>query len=530
MLSYPPGYLRDAGLEERNETTMSETSVYGAASTTPAKPRRAMRVHHLAQMKADGEKWSMLTAYDYSTARIFDDAGIPVLLVGDSAANVVYGYDTTIPVTLDEMIPLIRGVVRGARTHSVVADLTFGSYEAGPQQASNRRSAFSETGAHAVKLEGGERVADQIATHRRRHPRRRTHRFHPQSVNGLGGFRVQGRGDGADQLIADAIAVQEAGAIAVVMEMVPADLAGQITRKLTIPTVGIGAGNETDAQVLVWQDMAGFTHGRTAKFVKRFADVGGDLRKAAEQYADEVREASSPAPNTPAESLNIAAAGQPECQNPSVWSWCDDRNRTANHDALFRLVFGDPDNTASELRSVLPPRLTARINLDNLRPQPGTFVDPELPAPPHRPAVPDDHRQRRRLPVPTSNTSAHPTQRWHSDDDLPNPHLGNITAPLRPRMHRYPDHPRRHLSKALAAGPPPPTSPTSSTTTSKPTPATSCPTSVTWSTTPTTLDDAALRARPSLRQPASPSSCSPKHQATTTSPPGSANGSTTSST
>ncbi|MFZ2241434.1 MAG: 3-methyl-2-oxobutanoate hydroxymethyltransferase, partial [Gordonia amarae] len=144
---------------------MSETSVYGAAPTTPAKPRRAMRVHHLAQMKADGEKWSMLTAYDYSTARIFDDAGIPVLLVGDSAANVVYGYDTTIPVTLDEMIPLIRGVVRGAPHALVVADLTFGSYEAGPQQAlESATRVFKETGAHAVKLEGGERVADQIAT------------------------------------------------------------------------------------------------------------------------------------------------------------------------------------------------------------------------------------------------------------------------------------------------------------------------------------------------------------------------------
>ncbi len=298
MVSYPPGYLLDAGLEERNETAMSETSVYGATPTDSAKPRRAMRVHHLAQMKADGEKWSMLTAYDYSTARIFDEAGIPVLLVGDSAANVVYGYDTTIPVTLDEMIPLIRGVVRGAPHALVVADLTFGSYEAGPRQAlESATRVFKETGAHAVKIEGGERVADQIATLTAAGIPVVAHiGFTPQSVNGLGGFRVQGRGDAGDQLIADAIAVQEAGAIAVVMEMVPADLAGQITRKLTIPTVGIGAGNETDAQVLVWQDMAGFTHGKTAKFVKRFADVGGDLRKAAEQYADEVRRGAFPGP------------------------------------------------------------------------------------------------------------------------------------------------------------------------------------------------------------------------------------------
>lgn len=280
---------------------MSENSVYGAASAPdvdPRAPRRITRVHHLAQMKTEGEKWSMLTAYDYSTARIFDAAEIPVLLVGDSAANVVYGYDTTIPVTVGELIPLVRGVVRGAPHALVVADLPFGSYEAGPQQAlESAIRFFKESGAHAVKLEGGERVADQIAALSAAGIPVMAHiGFTPQSVNGLGGFRIQGRGDAGDQLIADAIAVAEAGAFAVVMEMVPADLAGQITRKLTIPTVGIGAGNETDAQVLVWQDMAGFTHGKTAKFVKRYADVGGDLRGAAERYADEVRRGTFPGP------------------------------------------------------------------------------------------------------------------------------------------------------------------------------------------------------------------------------------------
>ncbi len=278
---------------------MSESSVYGAStSTTDAPKRRVTRVHHLAQMKSEGERWSMLTAYDYSTARIFDAAGIPVLLVGDSAANVVLGYDTTIPVSVDEMIPLIRAVVRGAPHALVVADMPFGSYEIGPQHAlENAFRIFKETGAHAVKLEGGERVAPQIAALTAAGIPVMAHiGFTPQSVNGLGGFRVQGRGDGADQLIADAIAVQEAGAFSVVMEMVPAELAGQITRKLTIPTVGIGAGNETDAQVLVWQDMAGLTHGKTAKFVKRFADVGSELRSAAEQYADEVRRGVFPGP------------------------------------------------------------------------------------------------------------------------------------------------------------------------------------------------------------------------------------------
>ncbi|MGK9272341.1 3-methyl-2-oxobutanoate hydroxymethyltransferase [Williamsia muralis] len=285
---------------------MSENSVYGAAPSAPvsgeaatSSPRRRItRVHHLAQMKSEGEKWSMLTAYDYSSARIFDDAQIPVLLVGDSAANVVYGYDTTIPVSIDELLPLVRGVVKGAPHALVVADLPFGSYEAGSQQAlESSIRFFKEGGAHAVKLEGGERVADQIATLTAAGIPVMAHiGFTPQSVNGLGGFRVQGRGDAGDQLIADAIAVQEAGAFAVVMEMVPADLAGQISRKLTIPTVGIGAGNETDAQVLVWQDMAGFTHGKTARFVKRYADVGGELRRAAEQYADEVRRGQFPGP------------------------------------------------------------------------------------------------------------------------------------------------------------------------------------------------------------------------------------------
>ncbi|GEE03416.1 3-methyl-2-oxobutanoate hydroxymethyltransferase [Gordonia spumicola] len=275
---------------------MSEASVYG--STSAPTPRRATRIQHLAQWKSEGQKWAMLTAYDYSTARIFDDAEIPVLLVGDSAANVVYGYDTTIPVSLDELIPLARAVVRGAPHALVVADLPFGTYEIGPQQAlESSIRMFKESGAHAIKIEGGERIAPQISALTQAGIPVMGHvGFTPQSVNGLGGYRVQGRGDAADQLIADAIAVQEAGAFAVVMEMVPADVAGQITRKLTIPTVGIGAGNETDAQVLVWQDAAGYTHGKTAKFVKRYASIGDDLRDAARQYAAEVATASFPGP------------------------------------------------------------------------------------------------------------------------------------------------------------------------------------------------------------------------------------------
>ena len=275
---------------------MSEQSVYGAATHTAA-PRTKIRTHHLAKWKQEGHKWAMLTAYDFSTARVFDEAEIPVLLVGDSAANVVYGYDTTVPVTIDELIPLVRGVVRGAPHALVVADLPFGSYEAGPAQALATATRFlKETGAHAGKLEGGERMAEQIATVSSAGIPVMAHiGFTPQSVNGLGGFKVQGRGDGAEQTIHDAIAVQEAGAFAVVMEMVPAELATQITGKLTIPTVGIGAGPNCDGQVLVWQDMAGMTSGRTAKFVKKFGAVGDELRRAAAQYAAEVATGVFPA-------------------------------------------------------------------------------------------------------------------------------------------------------------------------------------------------------------------------------------------
>jgi len=274
---------------------MSEPSLYGGSAEPPAPAR--IRTPHLQRMKAEGHRWAMLTAYDFSTARVLDEAGIPVLLVGDSAANVVYGHDTTVPVTVDELIPLVRGVARGARRALVVADLPFGSYESGPEQALATAIRFlKEAGAHAVKLEGGERVCGQIATLAAAGVPVMAHiGFTPQSVNGLGGFRVQGRGDAAEQTIADAIAVQEAGAFAVVMEMVPAELATQITGKLTIPTIGIGAGPHCDAQVLVWQDMAGLTDGRTAKFVKRFGDVGGELRRAAIRYAEDVAAGVFPA-------------------------------------------------------------------------------------------------------------------------------------------------------------------------------------------------------------------------------------------
>ena len=276
---------------------MSEQSVYGASDSVEAKPRTKVRTLTLQKWKSEGHKWAMLTCYDYSSARVFDESEIPVLLVGDSAANVVYGYDTTVPISIDELIPLARAVVKGAPHALVIADLPFGSYESSPTQALATATRFmKETGAQAIKLEGGERMADQIATLSAAGIPVVAHiGFTPQSVNGLGGFRVQGRGDAAEQTIHDAIAVQEAGAIAVVLEMVPAELATQITGKLTIPTVGIGAGPNCDAQVLVWQDMAGLTSGKTAKFVKRFGDVGGELHRAATQYAHDVASGVFPA-------------------------------------------------------------------------------------------------------------------------------------------------------------------------------------------------------------------------------------------
>ncbi|MFE5706334.1 3-methyl-2-oxobutanoate hydroxymethyltransferase [Rhodococcus sp. ACS1] len=282
--------------DSKSSASTSEDRLYGSAPSHDV-PKRKTRIHHLQAMKAEGERWSMLTAYDYSSARIFEEAGIPVLLVGDSAANVVYGYETTVPVTIDELLPLVRGVVRGAPHALVVADLPFGSYESSPEQALASATRFMKEGlAHAVKLEGGERVAPQIAAITAAGIPVMAHvGFTPQSVNSLGGFRVQGRGDASEQLVADAIAVQEAGAFSVVMEMVPAEIAGQVTRKLTIPTVGIGAGAECDAQVLVWQDMAGYTSGKTAKFVKRFGNVGDELRNAAVAYAAEVRTGTFPA-------------------------------------------------------------------------------------------------------------------------------------------------------------------------------------------------------------------------------------------
>jgi 3-methyl-2-oxobutanoate hydroxymethyltransferase len=258
-------------------------------------PKR-VRIHHLQQWKDAGERWPMLTAYDFPTAKIFDEAGIPVLLVGDSAANNVLGYDSTVPVSVDELLMLTKAAVRGASRALVVADLPFGSYQASPTQALETAVRFfKEGGAAAVKLEGGAQYAGQIrALSDAGIPVMAHLGFTPQSEHALGGFRVQGRGAGAEKLIEDALAVQAAGAFAVVLEMVPADVAKRVTAELRVPTIGIGAGPDTDAQVLVWPDMAGLNTGKVPRFVKRYADLAGALGGAAAQFAQEVHEGSYP--------------------------------------------------------------------------------------------------------------------------------------------------------------------------------------------------------------------------------------------
>jgi len=248
-------------------------------------------VHHLRQLKERGERFAMLTAYDQYSAEIFDEAGIPVLLIGDSAGNNVLGYETTVPVTTDEMLPLVRAVARTAKRALVVADLPFGSYQASPEQALATGVRMMKEGlAHAVKLEGGRRVVPQVeALVGAGVPVMAHLGFTPQSEHVLGGYRVQGRGDDAEGLVKDAVALQAAGAFALVLEMVPAAVAEQVTEVLAIPTIGIGAGPACDGQVLVWQDMAGLRGGRAPRFVKRYADLRGTLLNAARAYADDVR-------------------------------------------------------------------------------------------------------------------------------------------------------------------------------------------------------------------------------------------------
>lgn len=260
-------------------------------------PKR-VRIRHFGAAKAAGITITGLTSYDFLTAGIFDAAGVDFLLIGDSAGNVVFGYDTTVPVTTEELLPLCRGVVRAAKRALVVADLPFGSYEAGPDDALHTAVRFmKEGGVHAVKLEGGVRSVAQIERITGAGIPVMGHiGFTPQSEHGLGGHVVQGRGAGRDQLMADALAVEAAGAFAVVLEMVPSAIATEVTAALRIPTIGIGAGPGTTGQILVWTDLAGLNTSRVPRFVKQYAALGEVLSDAVGQWRADVGAGVFPGP------------------------------------------------------------------------------------------------------------------------------------------------------------------------------------------------------------------------------------------
>ena len=279
-------------------TPSEETAPYGSGPAAPPAPVKRVRTHHLREMKERGERFSMLTAYEQYAAATFDEAGIEVLLVGDSASNNVYGNETSLPVTVEELLPLTRAVSRSVSRALVVGDLPFGSYQASAEQAYLTAARFmKEGGAHCVKLEGGVEMAPQIEKLSQGGIPVMAHiGFTPQSEHALGGYRVQGRGETGDRVLEDALAIQEAGAFAVVMEMVPGETAARITSELVIPTIGIGAGPECDGQVLVWQDAFGLRQGRMARFVKQYADVHDVMLRAARAYDADVKAGTFPGP------------------------------------------------------------------------------------------------------------------------------------------------------------------------------------------------------------------------------------------
>jgi 3-methyl-2-oxobutanoate hydroxymethyltransferase len=275
------------------------TALYGG------KTGRRVTVRDIAAAKERREKWPMLTAYDAQTARVFDEAGIPVLLVGDSAAMVVYGYDSTIPVTVDDLIPLTAAVVRGSKRAMVVADLPFGSYQTGVADGLATATRFlKETGAHAVKLEGGRRVLPQAeAMVAAGIPVMGHLGLTPQSVHALGGFKVQGKQAGAvDELLADAAALVDAGCFAIVLEAVPDEVGRLITESVPVPTIGIGAGPACDGQVLVFHDLLGLQDRLMPRFVRTYASLRSDAIAAVSEYAGDVRTGRFP---TAAESYHL---------------------------------------------------------------------------------------------------------------------------------------------------------------------------------------------------------------------------------
>lgn len=274
-------------------------SVHAPLTASPQFPTtRRLTMRDLHQLTESGTKWSMITAYDFISAGIFEEAGAHSLLVGDSAAMVVYGYDSTIPVTIGELVPLVRAVVRGSRRPIVIADLPFGSYQSSVTQAMETAAAFmKDGGAQAVKLEGGRSVLPQVeALASAGVPVIGHLGLTPQSVHSLGGYRVQGRGESGDILLQDAKALQSAGAMAIVLEAIPANLAARVTDMLDIPTIGIGAGASTNAQVIVWQDLLGMTENQPPKFVKQYAHLREPIRDAVANWVTEVSTGVFPGP------------------------------------------------------------------------------------------------------------------------------------------------------------------------------------------------------------------------------------------
>lgn len=271
------------------ENYVKSETLYGGTRHT------RVTVLDIAKAKERGEIWPMLTSYDALSAEIFESAGIPVLLVGDSAANNILGFQNTIGITVDELIPLARAVVRGSHTAMVVADFPFGSYEASAEQAlATATRFFKEAGVQAVKLEGGTRVLPQVkALVTAGIPVMGHIGLTPQSLHALGGYRVQGRGDAGAKLLADAKALEAAGAFSIVLELIPASLAAEITAALTIPTIGIGAGAGCDAQVLVYTDLLGLNQ-HPPRLARKYADLRTVMGDAIRDWARDVANGEFP--------------------------------------------------------------------------------------------------------------------------------------------------------------------------------------------------------------------------------------------
>ena len=251
----------------------------------------------LKAMKKRGERIAMLTAYDYPGARLVEEAGVPIILVGDSLAMVVLGYDTTIPVTMEEMLHHVKAVVRGTHRAHIVADMPFMSYQADPQEAlRNAGRMLKEGGAQSVKLEGGQHVAETVRVLVSSGIPVMGHLgLTPQSVNQFGGYKVQGKTQaGAEKLVDDAVALEQAGAYAMVLETIPAQLAQVITDKVSVPTIGIGAGPHCDGQVQVFHDMLGLFTDFVPRHAKRYAQVGEVVKEAVSQYVTEVQDGAFP--------------------------------------------------------------------------------------------------------------------------------------------------------------------------------------------------------------------------------------------